>query len=137
MNLLNAFIILSNSLLIATLAALTLAPAAQAMDLPATLTCTFTSECIAEEICNETDFAISLAVRGVAAQSGLAKVEVTATSDADTLTLAGPWDGSALSAHGPGAFPTSHTLTTALPGSAIYTTHIGTDLPITYTGECR
>jgi len=105
--------------------------------LPAQLNCTFSMECLGTEPCADTQFQMTLTVEERAKSALVTLVRATMETDAETRELTGFWDGATMSVNGGGLFPTSHTVTTDLPGAALYTVHIGTDLPITYFGVCN
>lgn len=99
------------------------------------LTCTFATECIVGEACNETAYSVTLEGTTGAPEDVMGAM-VTMTSDAETVEMTGMRTEEALIMVA--GDPSMYRILTITPGGALLTTHIASvPMAITYAGTCE
>ena len=100
------------------------------------LSCHFSLECIAGEVCEQTDFDMDINLTEAADSALITIVTGSLSIVAETLDVTGFYNDSRYSVNGGGMFPATHMVTVGAEGNAVYTNHINSEMSITYTGAC-
>lgn len=113
------------------------ATSASAEEINLDLHCTFSIECISGEECAETAYEVALNVAEVSESPAVTRVRGAFSSIAEEFDVTGFYKDGQISVSGGGVFPASHHFTVGADGMAIYTTHLGPEMGITYLGTCE